>query len=424
MSTLDISTFKILYVEDEEIAREKFGKFLKRKFSNVILCENGLEGFLKFQEGISKNQKFDLIISDINMPKMNGLELLESIRDADKEVPVILITARSESEQMLKAINLHIDSYILKPIDFDNVNNTIDKVCEDIYYKKMFEKQNHEMDTYLEILNQEALVSKTDTKGRITFVNDGFCEVSGYTNEELIGAHHNIVRHPEVPKDFFQNMWETIKSGKVWNGVHKNLAKDGTTYYVNSKIFPIFDLDKTTIKEFMAVRFLVTDTEQQKRESHKNYLTQMTNYKKQLNTTIKEKEVLQKKLIEQEYLISNLNEKYKINETKRKELHAQLEAYEKNNLEYNKIELMEKKDKNKQFEETYRLYNILKTKLSKAQAEIKEKDRLYENKVQQLDEMVSKEIKLNKRIADLKDLVTNLQKENAQVLKSKSKLLF
>lgn len=424
MIDIDSSSFRVLYIEDEELAREKFGKFLKRRFDEVILCQNGVEGFMKFQEYFSKNQKFDLILSDINMPKMDGLELLEGIRQYDLEVPVIFITARSESQQMIKAINLHVENYILKPIDFDMVNTTLDKVCKDIYYKKVFEKQSLEMQTYLEILNQEALVSKTDKKGKIIFVNDGFCEVSGYSREELIGSPHNIVRHPDVPKEFFQSMWETIKEGKIWSGTHKNLAKDGSTYFVNSKIFPIFELDGKTIKEYMAVRFLVTDMEQQKRESHKNYLSQLTNYKKAVTNITKEKEILLKTISDLELNISSLNEKYRVNEIKRKELHGQLEAYEKNNLEYNKIDLMTKKDKTKQFEEIYKSYNLLKTKLNKVETALKEKEKQYQSKVEQIDDFISKEIKLNKRIADLKDLVTNLQKENTQLIKNKSILPF
>lgn len=85
---------------------------------------------------------------------------------------------------------------------------------------------------------------------------------------------------------------------------------------------------------------------------------------------------------------------------------------------------MTKKDKTKQFEEIYKSYNQLKGKLNRAEKEIKEKDKLYQSKVEQIDDLLSKEIKLTKRISDLKDLVTNLQKENTQVIKNKKILPF
>ena len=86
------------------------------------------------------------------------------------------------------------------------------------------------------------IVSENDEKGRITFANDYFCEVSGYTKEELIGQPHSIVRHPDMPKVVFKLLWQTIKQGKNINAVVKNLAKDGRYYW----IFTEFEIRKDT----------------------------------------------------------------------------------------------------------------------------------------------------------------------------------
>jgi len=86
------------------------------------------------------------------------------------------------------------------------------------------------------------IVSETDEKGRITFANDYFMEVSGYSQEELIGKPHNIVRHPDMPKIVFKLLWQTISSGKNINAVVKNLAKDGRYYW----IFTEFEIRKDT----------------------------------------------------------------------------------------------------------------------------------------------------------------------------------
>jgi len=86
------------------------------------------------------------------------------------------------------------------------------------------------------------IVSETDEKGRITFANDYFMEVAGYTQEELIGKPHNIVRHPDMPRVVFKLLWETIQSGKNINAVVKNLAKDGRYYW----IFTEFEIRKDT----------------------------------------------------------------------------------------------------------------------------------------------------------------------------------
>jgi len=86
------------------------------------------------------------------------------------------------------------------------------------------------------------IVSETDEKGKITFANDYFKEVSGYSDEELIGQPHSIVRHPDMPKVVFKLLWETIKQGKNINAVVKNLAKDGRYYW----IFTEFEIRKDT----------------------------------------------------------------------------------------------------------------------------------------------------------------------------------
>ncbi len=86
------------------------------------------------------------------------------------------------------------------------------------------------------------IVSETDAKGKITYVNDYFMEVSGYSEDELIGKPHSIVRHPDMPKVVFKLLWETIQQGKNINAVVKNLAKDGRYYW----IFTEFEIRKNT----------------------------------------------------------------------------------------------------------------------------------------------------------------------------------
>ena len=83
-----------------------------------------------------------------------------------------------------------------------------------------------------------AIVSHTDEKGRITFVNDDFCAVSGYTEAELLGQPHNIVRHPDMPAEAFRDLWETIKAGRPWTGVVKNRCKNGDHYWVRATVTP------------------------------------------------------------------------------------------------------------------------------------------------------------------------------------------
>lgn len=84
------------------------------------------------------------------------------------------------------------------------------------------------------------IVSKTDLDGRIQYVNRPFIEISGFTDDELLGQHHNIVRHPDMPKAAFADLWQTLKSGKAWRGMVKNRCKDGAFYWVEARANPIW----------------------------------------------------------------------------------------------------------------------------------------------------------------------------------------
>ncbi|MFZ5970955.1 MAG: PAS domain-containing protein [Bacteroidota bacterium] len=104
------------------------------------------------------------------------------------------------------------------------------------------------------------ILSEADTFGTITFVNTKLCQVSKYSKEELIGQGHNIFRHPDMPKELFKQMWQTIKSGQVFRGIIKNRAKDGTHYWVDATIVPVADTEGKVMK-YIGARYHITNDE-------------------------------------------------------------------------------------------------------------------------------------------------------------------
>ena len=110
---------------------------------------------------------------------------------------------------------------------------------------------------YIEKIEQNNIVSKTDISGIITFVSDEFCRISGFSKKELIGKDHNLVRHPDVLDETYEKLWKTILNKQTYKATVKNLSKTGETFYLNTIIFPILDED-ANILEFVAVRYDVT----------------------------------------------------------------------------------------------------------------------------------------------------------------------
>jgi len=114
------------------------------------------------------------------------------------------------------------------------------------------------LDQYKRVVDRSSIVSKTDKSGRITYVNEKFCNISGYTAEDLLGKSHNIVRHSDMPKSAFNEMWGTLLKKKPWSGIVKNRKKDGGEYIVEVTINPILN-QEGEVEEFIAIRNDITE---------------------------------------------------------------------------------------------------------------------------------------------------------------------
>ena len=137
-------------------------------------------------------------------------------------------------------------------------------VVQDITSKKNAQEQLAESERLLKdkmrelefqklALDEHAIVSITDVKGNITYANDKFCKISGYTMDELLGQNHRILSSEEHSKEFFADLWDTISKGKVWNGTIKNLTKSGEAYWVQATIVPLMD-EQGKPFHFVAIR--------------------------------------------------------------------------------------------------------------------------------------------------------------------------
>ena len=226
---------KILVVDDSIEYITLLTKYLKDEGYEIIFAKNGEKAL-----EIISNQEIELILLDIEMPVMDGYETAKHLKNPLNEteyegyekyshIPIIFLTANNESENISKGFELGAADYITKPF---NKKELLARVGTQLKLAQALNQNILLLSQYKKAVDESTLVSKTNTKGIITYANQEFIDISGYTESELIGQPHNIVRDPDVPQHLFEDMWRTIRNKKIWKGNVSNRKKNGEIYYI------------------------------------------------------------------------------------------------------------------------------------------------------------------------------------------------
>ena len=414
----------ILYVEDEKAIQEELSDVLQYFCEELFLANNGENGLELY-----KKHNPSLIITDIQMPIMSGIELSKAIKELNPDVPIIFTTAFTDSKYMHEAISLQADGYVVKPIDLDLLEDTIHK-CIKIYrlqeeitqktkyelqekddletilsttkdgiamldlkskylyanesyqdmlgyslselkeqsyiadddvkkreefaevfekiinegYINNFEKQHVRTDgrvitvsasaalmpdknrillatrditkdiytknllqEYLNLVDEHIITATTDLKGTITYASKAFWRITGYSQEELIGKLHSIVRHEDMPNEIYEEMWRMLQVDGKWIGELKNKKKNGDHYWVYAKIYPINDEYGKKIG-YTAIHQNITDLKRVEELSVRDALTGIYNrrhfneiFPKFINTARRKDEVISFAILDIDY---------------------------------------------------------------------------------------------------------------------------
>ena len=169
----------ILYVEDENSVREMLGKFISRFCGTIYTAENG-----EVALGLYKEYKIDIVISDIKMPKLNGIEMVEEMKKINPNQLVIYTTAHIDSEYLFRAIELQVDGYVSKPVDLDKLKKSIEKCLVEIEAKEALTKLR-ESEERSRIILESSQLGVFIYKKKFIYVNDIFADMMGYTKKEL-----------------------------------------------------------------------------------------------------------------------------------------------------------------------------------------------------------------------------------------------
>ncbi|MEA3553035.1 MAG: response regulator [Campylobacterota bacterium] len=357
LDTEFLKTITILFAEDDVEIRDNLKILLEKKFKKIILAEDGIEALNIYKESLNNNSEtIDIIISDINMPNMTGIELLDSVRKLNKDIPFVITTGYANNDNLLKAIDFEVTSLSIKPINIKKLITKLENISQNIYDHRFAIHNQKEAEEYLSIIDKVAIVSKANEKGAITYVNDIFCDIAGYTREELIGKNHNIVRHPDMLASSFKELWNTIKIGNEWSGKVKNKAKNGEAYYINATIFPLFNDTDTKIKGYMGIRFLTTEDENKKREFKSQVRELVIKHKEDINK-LKAQQDNSSKFKFNDFTL--LEDKLKKSKQKSSLLVDQLNHYEeiiKNSDKRNKDNISKANNKIKQYHSAVKHY--------------------------------------------------------------------
>lgn len=257
-----LKRLRALYVEDDDNIRNELSSLLSNFFGKILVAKDGKDGIEQY---VKNSQEIDVIISDINMPYLTGIEMIKRIREHNKDIPVIFTTAYSDNEYLADAIKLKVYEYIVKPIDIRKLLTVLNELATILHQNELIAKQNEELEKYKDVIDANNIVIKTDATMKITYVNELFCKTTSFSTDELIGSELNILRHNDTDPKIYEQIYKNILDNKEWKGRIKNRTKENGYYISDTYIITTTD-DNSKITGSLCVQKDITDEINKKRE--------------------------------------------------------------------------------------------------------------------------------------------------------------
>ena len=278
----------ILYIESDEKDNNYLTDMLCKQFRNVVSLKTGALGLEKLKKNKEEEFELDIVILSENLDDMSGLEVLKAIREENSTIPVIITTNKVAIEPLLKAIDYQATDYLQKPINAKDLVFSVENICQNKYHVKLRAQAQKDLEDIIEVINEVALVIKTNEQGEITFANNYFSEISNYSSEELIGSSYEILKDEGTNNLVFQELWEKVKKDEIWEGKLRFITKNKEFFYVYLTVVPVLEKKTSKIKEFMWVSFLATQDELEQKEFKKK-AAQNIQANRRINTQAREK---------------------------------------------------------------------------------------------------------------------------------------
>lgn len=249
----NLSSIRVLYVEDDLETREELQVILAHYVAELYTAKNGREGLALYRE-----QHPDIVITDIQMPEMNGLSMAADIRFINPEQPIVILSAYNDVEYLFRALEMGIQHYITKPISVDRLLNKLADITEQINLAHEVEQSRKLLEQYKLLVDEKAIVAKIDLQGNIVYVNQHFCEISGYSEAELLGQHYLFSFEKNGQQAILDDLKNTVLEKKKWQGILKKTTKAGDIYVVDITVVAIVN-SQNEIEEFVALMVDMTE---------------------------------------------------------------------------------------------------------------------------------------------------------------------
>lgn len=238
-----LRSMRILYVEDDISARDEVAFLLDTYTDHLFLASDGKEGLKLFKE-----EKPDLVITDIQMPNMNGIEMAAAIREENPDIPIVVTTAFNDSEYLFKAIELNINVYETKPIDLRRLLTKLVSIAKQRYSDLEKQQMQYLLEEYQKAIEESTYIVYADSRGNILGMNDRLADILGITDEEYLLQHLCRLLTPERDSEG-KNLKRQIEDRKEWIGELKySPGNDSSDKYFKATMIPMKNMTDEKIR--------------------------------------------------------------------------------------------------------------------------------------------------------------------------------
>jgi len=234
-------------------------EMLRLYLSKIVVVANESEALKE----LTKND-YDCLIIDESIDLGEALELITRIKIVKKFLLSVIFASNPSQSHLLSAIRIGLTNLILLPLTPQTMEDMATKLRFASLSNRQMVKKNLLLNQYKNALDSSLNISKTNIHGVITYVNDRFCQLTGYEANEILGQTHRLFKHPDTTEAQMADLWKTISAKRVWHSTITNKTKLGKTFYSDTFIIPLLN-ERHEVEEYMDMRIDITAIHEQKR---------------------------------------------------------------------------------------------------------------------------------------------------------------